>query len=73
MASGLVTMMGASPDIAPLATPLATFIKEGGKLHISLKPTQPMTFSGIAEKFSGPSASPGQTLKELGLKVEHSK
>jgi hypothetical protein len=73
MAGGMITMFGASPDIAHFATPFGAFITQGGKLHIGLKPSQPMTFSALAASMMGSTASPGQTLTDLGFKVEHSK
>ena len=75
MAGGMLTMLGgASPDIAAFLNPMSSFIMEGGKLHIGLKPSQPTPFSGIAQKFMMMDPmSPGPVLKDLGLKVEHSK
>lgn len=73
MAGGMLTMLGASPDLAPFITPMANFIVEGGKLNLTFQPSQPMAFSSFGEKMMGSTQSPGVTLKELGLKVEHSK
>lgn len=73
MAGGLITMVGASPDIAPFMTPFAAFVTEGGKLHASLAPSTTLPWSGVGAKFTSGTSSPGQVLKELGLKVEHTK
>lgn len=73
MAGGMLTMLGATPDLAPFITPMANFIMEGGKLNLTFQPAQPMTFSALAEKMSGSMQAPGAALKEVGLKVEHSK
>lgn len=73
MAGGMLTMLGATPDIAPFITPMANFIMEGGKLNITLQPPAPMTFSAFGEKMVGTMQAPGATLKDVGLKVEHSK
>jgi hypothetical protein len=73
MAGGMLTMLGATPDLAPFITPMANFIMQGGKLNMTFQPSQPMTFSAFAQKMSGSMQAPGAALKELGLKVEHSK
>jgi hypothetical protein len=73
MASGMLMMLGATPDLAPYVTPFGNFITQGGKLHIALQPPQPMAWSAVGEKLSGTSQQPAVALKELGLKVEHSK
>jgi hypothetical protein len=73
MAGGMLTMLGATPDLAPFITPMANFIMEGGKLNVTLQPPAPMTFSAFGEKMTGTMQAPGATLKEVGLKVEHSK
>jgi hypothetical protein len=73
MAGGMLTMLGATPDLAPFITPMANFIMQGGKLNMTFQPSQPMTFSAFAEKMSGSMQAPGAALKEIGLKVEHSK
>lgn len=75
MAGSMLGMLGATPDIAPFLNPVSAFIMQGGKLHISMKPSQPTPFSAVGGKFMmmDPNSSPGQVLKELGLKVEHSK
>ncbi len=75
MAGSMLGMLGATPDIAPFLNPVSTFIMQGGKLHITLKPSQPTPFSALGGKLMmmDPSSSPGQVLKDLGLKVEHSK
>lgn len=73
MAGGMLTMLGATPDLAPFITPMANFIMEGGKLNVTLQPPAPMTFSAFAEKMSGSMQAPGAALKDVGLKVEHSK
>ena len=73
MAGGMLTMLGATPDLAPFITPMANFIMQGGKLNMTFQPAQPMTFSAFAEKMSGSMQAPGAALKELGLKVEHGK
>lgn len=73
MAGGMLTMLGATPDLAPFITPMANFIMEGGKLNLTLQPAAPMTFSAFGEKLAGSMQSPGSALKDVGLKVEHSK
>lgn len=73
MAGGMLTMLGATPDIAPFVTPVANFVMQGGKLNLAFQPPQPMTFSAFGEKMTSTAQAPGVTLKELGLKVEHSK
>jgi len=73
MAGSMMNMLGASPDIAPFVTPIANFVMQGGKLNLAFQPAQPMTFSAFGEKMTGATQAPGVTLKELGLKVEHSK
>jgi hypothetical protein len=73
MASGMLMMFGATPDIAPFVNPLSTFITQGGKLQIALQPQQPMTWSAVGQKLAGSLQSPGVALKEAGFKVEHSK
>ena len=72
MAGSMLNMVGATPDIAPFVTPLSTFIMQGGKLHIGLKPAQAMTWNAIGMSLSS-TANPAEELKKLGLKVEHSK
>lgn len=73
MAGSMLGMFGATPDIAPYVNPISAFIMQGGKLHIGLKPAQAMTWTAIGESLSGTTSSPGEQLKALGLKVEHSK
>lgn len=75
MAGGMLTMLGgASPDMASFINPVSSFIMQGGKLHIGLKPSQPSRFSAIGQKFmTMDPMAPGATMKELGLQVEHSK
>lgn len=73
MAGSMMNMFGATPDIAPFVTPVANFVMQGGKLNLSFQPSQPMTFSAFGEKLTGTTQAPGVTLKQLGLKVEHSK
>ena len=73
MAGGMLTMFGATPDIAPFVTPVANFVMQGGKLNLAFQPPQPMTFSAFGQKMTSTAQAPGVTLKELGLKVEHSK
>lgn len=72
MAGSMLGMFGATPEIAPYVNPISTFIMQGGKLHIGLKPAQAMTWSAIGMSLSG-TANPAEELKKLGLKVEHSK
>ena len=73
MAGSMIGMFGASPDIAPFATPFANFIMQGGKLNISLKPAMPMTWNALGEAFMMQTDQPGEAMKKLGLKVEHAK
>lgn len=73
MAGSMLGMVGATPDIAPFVTPISNFVMQGGKLHIGLKPAAPMTWNAIGASLSGTTGTPGEELKKLGLKVEHSK
>ena len=73
MAGSMITMFGATPDIAPFATPFANFIIQGGKLNISLKPPKPMTWNALSQQLMVQTDQPGQALKDIGLKVEHAK
>jgi len=73
MAGSMLGMFGATPEIAPYVNPISTFIMQGGKLHIGLKPAQAMTWNAIGTSLTGTTANPAEELKKLGLKVEHSK
>ena len=62
------------PELGPLMTPVASFVREGGKLRIALQPTKPMPFSSLmGTVMMAGMGSPAQAIKDLGLKVEHSK
>jgi hypothetical protein len=62
------------PELAPLMTPIAAFVREGGKLRIALQPTAPMPFTTLmGTVMSAGMGSPAQAIKDLGVKVEHSK
>jgi len=73
MAGGALTMLGASPDIAPLITPMSNFIMEGGRLTLAMQPAQAMTMSALGELMTRTDMSPADMFKQLGLKVEHAK
>jgi len=73
MAGGALTMLGASPDIAPLITPMSNFIMEGGRLTLAMQPAQAMTMSALGELMTRTDLSPADMFKQLGLKVEHAK
>ena len=62
------------PELGPLMTPVASFVREGGKLRIALQPIKPMPFSSLmGTVMMAGMGSPAQAIKDLGLKVEHSK
>jgi hypothetical protein len=62
------------PELAPLMTPVANFVRDGGKLRVLVQPAKPMPFSGLmATVMMAGMGSPAQAIKDLGLKVEHSK
>jgi hypothetical protein len=65
------------PEIPALLTPISEFITSGGKLRFLMQPSKPMTFNAASESLMSmamPGAvSPAEALKQLGLKVEHSK
>lgn len=76
MAGSMVGMAGGMmPELASFVNPFSTFILQGGKLHIGVKPTQPTPFSALGGKLMmmEPGTDPAVVLKDLGLKVEHSK
>jgi hypothetical protein len=62
------------PELGPLMTPVASFVREGGKLRIAVQPSAPMAFTSLmGTVMSAGMGSPAQAIKDLGLKVEHSK
>jgi hypothetical protein len=62
------------PELAPLMTPVANFVRDGGKLRVAVQPGKPMPFMSLmATMMSAGMGSPAQAIKDLGLKVEHSK
>jgi hypothetical protein len=73
MASMGVQMLAMQvPDMASFVTPIGNFIETGGRLHIAMKPPQPMAFAQVAASFYGMGA-PGEAMKRLGVTVEHNK
>ena len=65
------------PEIPKMLTPISDFLLGGGKLRFLVQPAKPMTFMQIGERMMSAGMSgamdPSQAIKELGLKVEHSK
>ncbi len=62
------------PELGPLMMPIATFVREGGKLRIAVQPTTAMPFSTLmGTVMAAGMGSPAQAIKDLGLKVEHAK
>ncbi len=59
------------PEIPALLNPVAVFLTSGGNLKFTVKPGKPMTFSAVAMSLMG-GMSPGEALKQLGVKVEQS-
>jgi hypothetical protein len=62
------------PELATLLNPVAEFLSTGGKLRFAVQPTKPMPFGTLVSTvLSAGMGSPAQAIKDLGLKVEHSK
>lgn len=62
------------PELTPLLTPVADFLATGGKLRFLIQPSKPMPFSSlVGTLMSAGMGSPAQAIKDLGVKVEHSK
>ena len=62
------------PELATLLTPVADFLATGGKLRFFVQPSKPMPFGTlVGTVMSAGMGSPAQAIKDLGLKVEHSK
>ena len=62
------------PELAQLMTPVAAFVREGGKLRALVQPSKQMPFATLMSTvMSAGMGSPAQAIKDLGLKVEHSK
>lgn len=62
------------PEVAALMAPVASFLEAGGKLRVAVQPGKPMQFSSLmGTLMSAGMGSPAQAIKDLGLKVEHSK
>jgi hypothetical protein len=61
------------PEMAALMNPLAAFVGEGGKLHFLMQPAKPMPVSAMESSMFGTNVPPSQAMKELGIKLEHSK
>lgn len=61
------------PEMAALMNPLAAFVGEGGKLHFMMQPAKPLPFSAMESSMFGTNVPPSQAMKELGIKLEHSK
>lgn len=64
------------PEIPALMTPVASFLKSGGKLRLAIQPAKVTPISELGMSMMGAgmgAASPSQVIKDLGLKAEHSK
>jgi len=62
------------PEVAALMTPVASFLEAGGKLRVAVQPSKAMPFSSLmGTLMAAGMGSPAQAIKDLGLKVEHSK
>ena len=62
------------PELATLMTPIADFFATGGKLRFLVQPSKAMPFGTlVGTVMSAGMGSPAQAIKDLGLKVEHSK
>ncbi len=62
------------PELGALLTPVADFLATGGKLRVAVQPSKPMPFATLMSTVMMASmGSPAQAIKDLGLKVEHSK
>src|SRR6185503_18573297 len=59
------------PAARDLLRPFATFVEKGGKLHVTLKPKQPLTPSSIDTSVTTGEQSPAVMLQKLNIKVEH--
>ena len=59
-----------------LLNPVAAFLQQGGKLRFVMQPAKPMPFSGLEAAMMGSmmgASTPSQTIKDFGLKSEHTK
>lgn len=62
------------PELQGLMTPVADFLAAGGKLRFLVQPSKQMPFSTLVSTLmTAGMGSPAQAIKDLGLKVEHSK
>lgn len=64
------------PEVPALLTPVANFLKSGGKLRFAMQPSKPTRITDLGMSMMGAqmgAASPSQVIKDLGLKAEHSK
>jgi hypothetical protein len=62
------------PEVAALMAPVASFLEAGGKLRVAVQPSKPMPFASLAGTvMAAGMGSPAQAIKDLGIKVEHSK
>lgn len=62
------------PELATLMMPVADFLATGGKLRFLVQPSKPMPFGTlVGTVMSAGMGSPAQAIKDLGVKVEHSK
>lgn len=62
------------PEVATLMMPVASFLESGGKLRVAVQPSKAMPFSSLmGTLMAAGMGSPAQAIKDLGLKVEHSK
>lgn len=62
------------PEVAALMAPVANFLEAGGKLRVAVQPSKAMPFSSLmGTLMAAGMGSPAQAIKDLGLKVEHTK
>ena len=65
------------PEIPAMLNPISEFLSTGGKLRFLMQPAKPMNFMAVSDLLMSAgmagSTDPSQAIKELGLKVEHSK
>lgn len=62
------------PEMATLLNPVADFLATGGKLRLLVQPSKAMPFGTLMSTLmSAGMGSPAQAIKDLGLKIEHSK
>ncbi len=65
------------PEIPAMLNPISDFLSTGGKLRFLMQPAKPMNFMTVGDRLMSAgmagSMDPSAAIKELGLKVEHSK